>query len=499
MNKQSLYLMGGALLASTALTSISQGATLKSYSGAAATTALAARPLATEVFGSTAAADAALVIGSSAAAANGTGAPSTANNSLLVAFTFPVVINPFRVDLDITSGNATFAGANPIVIGYDLDTSNTVAGGATLSGCTVQPTSTKIIISGCATTGNAASVDAIGIIGLSFSGAAGLAVAGTSIELGGSLKDSAGSIIDTITPAAFITSRSAVKTASIVAATTGLTISATVTPAYTGNSTSSAVDLGTINYSTSNAMAADLSHVMFASSLVSTTEVKITHGVLSDDAFASLNVAGTSFLSSVVVSGSVTFSIEASSLNNAVVSVRFNGTKVVDTTSGTATAVVTNTAEAPTFSAVSISGNLAHISTGGLSTSFNSVLPSAMGSQYQAFIRVTNSSGIAGTATFNVYNDVTGVKVGSTVVSSALTAAIALGRLGAGGVVPAGSTFMISVPELEAAIGGSVNTGYRVDVTTMFTGYGQSVVWNSASGVLTDQSGFRNGSVTVAP
>jgi len=503
MNKQSLYLFGGALLASTALTAASQAATLRLGDGhAATTTAVTAKRIATQVFNGNATTDNGLTVGRGAA--NSTDQAVTANTSVFVLFSFPVTLNTFRVDLDITSGNASFATPNPSVVNYAGS-----AGGLSVisvGGCSVQPTGTKIIIQNCNTGGT--TVDAVGIHGLSFSSAAALATSGSVITLSGSLKDGSATQIDTITAANYITSVNGVTT-SVTAATTGLTIDNTVTPAFSsvkvnGGGTTALVTLGTVQFSTVGALARDLSAVVTASAF-SASAVVVKHPALADDALQSVSLSQVTVNATTAISGGVTFTVGAASLNNASIQVRFNGSSTIDATSGTATlsfAAGPGTTGAATLvaAAATTSNSIAHLSAGGLSTQVNSVFPSSMGTEYQSFVRIANTSNIDGAATITVYNDNTGASLGS-FSTSALTDAVTAGRLGTGGVIKAGSTFQVSAAEIEANVSGAAATGtsYRVVVTGPFNGYVQAVMWNQDDGIFTDLSGFRNGESSTNP
>jgi len=506
MNKQSLYLFGGALLASTALSTASHAAaTLAIGPANGVNTALSAtnsKKIATQVFNGNATSDNALTIGKSA------GDTVTAVNSVIVMFAFPVTLNPFRVDLDITSGNAAFATPTPTAITYHGSIGGLVASTSAI-GCSVQPTGTKIIIQTCNST-NTTSVDAIGILGLSFTSAAGLATSGTSITLGGSVKDGSAASIDTITAANFITSQSGV-VSTVSAATSGLTIDNTVTPAFSlvkvnGGGSTALVTLGTIQFSTTTSLALDLSAVVTFSAF-SATGVVLKHPVLSDDALASVRLSGTTTTTTTTSSivGGITFTVGAISLNNATIQVSFNGSSTIDATSGTATVSFAtgpaSNANAPIrAAAVTTSGDVGHLSAGGLNTQVNTVFPSSMGTEYQSFVRIANISNIDGAATITVYNDNTGASLGS-FSTSALTDAVTAGRLGTGGVIKAGSTFQVSAADIEANVSGAAATGasYRVVVTGPFNGYVQAVMWNQDDGIFTDLSGFRNGGSSTNP
>ena len=200
----------------------------------------------------------------------------------------------------------------------------------------------------------------------------------------------------------------------------------------------------------------------------------------------SVTVAGTNKSPGTFVSGTASFQVTAASLNTASITLTFDGTAGINSTTGTASVTVTNTTgPAGIIRAVAaFSGNLASLSRGGLSVEINSVFPMAAGAQYRSFLRVSNSSPIDGVATLTVKNDVTGAAIGS------YTTAVA-----------AGATKQISSADIEAAISTAAATGalYKVTVSGSFNGYVQHMLWNSVTGLFTDLSGFRNGALTVDP
>jgi hypothetical protein len=120
-----------------------------------------------------------------------------------------------------------------------------------------------------------------------------------------------------------------------------------------------------------------------------------------------------------------------------------------------------------------------------LSIELNTVL-STSASGYSSFIRLMNTSTLAGTATVTVYNDATG----GTAIGSYTTASI-----------PGGGMLTISSSDIETnlSITPSATVNYRVTVSGSFNGYAQHLVFNQTSGVFSDFSGFRNGALTVDP
>jgi len=510
MNKQSLYVFGGALLASTALSTAGHAALIKAnpgLSGAVATTAITPKALATQLFSATASTAAALEFGGT----------NTASGDVLIDFSLPITL-PFRIELSIA--NASFTGSPGVVV-YTQDSTSATASLAVAStaGCTPQVQPDKLLIVGCDPTGqtNSSRADALAITGIRYISAAALATAGQSITLSGIIKDStATTTFDTITAAAVVTSKSALDVG--VTAGGSVTIDSTVTPAFTKLTAATALstttaNLGSIKFSATSAVGTDLSFAYLASSVASTTEVKVTHGVLLDDAVTQIafaNNTGTvttyTRVPSQFVSGTVSFSVVGASLDSSSIVVTFDGSSLIDTTSGTASVTVTPTIAAAAggpFRAISsFSGTLAAFSRGGLSVEVNTLQPTAgSGSTlYRSYIRIANISPVAGVATITVRDDVTGATIGS-FTTAQMTAAITAGLLSSTGEIRANSTLQIGSADIESLVTGAAATGhpYKVTVTGAFNGYVQNLMWNSVTGLFSDLSGFRNGVLTLEP
>ena len=488
MKKHSLYLLGGALLASTALTTASQAALIKANPGTAAdgrpaTVAMTAKGVATQVFSGTAATAGAVTLGL------GT---TTAAGHILIDYN-STFSTGFNVQLDITGGE--FTGTPTLIHSFQSTSGGSLEIVNSVTGCTVQTLSDKILISGCdpsvsntGATSSTSRVDAIAIVGINVQSAGALATAGNSVTLSGLIRNTANTItFENITSAAYITSKIAISGS--VDAATALTVDNNASPAFTKltGSTSSAT-LGSITFSSTGAVGTDLSVVLAASAVASTTEVKITHGVLSDAALLEIRYVtsiGTVTTRSPVgfSSGTVSFQVAGNSLAGSRIDVQFTGTTAISVATGSAT--VTATPATPLFSAVpAFSGSLASLSRGGLSIQLNTLLPTAS-TNYSSFVRLVNNSTVAGTATVTVSNDGTGVALGTYTTAS----------------IAAGSTLTISSTDIETALAltSSASVNYKVTLAGSFNGYAQHLVYNKTSGVFSDFSGFRNGALTVDP
>lgn len=475
MNKQSLYLFGGALLATSALSSTSQAGTVKAFatSGLVTTSGITAKSLATEVFSATAATANAAVIGS--------GGGGSSNLMIDFASTFTT---PFNVNVFVTGASLT---GTPTVTLWSQSTAGTLSV-STASACTVQSLPDKLLLTGCMSGATAqTSVGAINITGITYNNANALATAGTSIKIDGYATNSAGVLTyETIDSRAVVTSKSAIESAIELGAT--VSIDSTVTPVFSKFVTSGATaTLGSIHFSLTTAKGADLSNAFStAASATGAVEVKVAHAALSDlPGLLSVSVVNTSTISKspgAFVSGTVSFQVPANSLDHASIQVTFDGTTAIASTSGTATATVTPiTGPTEIVRAVAaFSGNLANYSRGGLSTELNTVLGI---SGYNSILRVANTSSLDGVATITVKNDTTGAAIGSFEKA-----------------VKAGAGTQVSTTDIEVALPTAKATGgiYKVTVSGAFTGYVQHLLQNP-NGTITDLSGFRNGVATIDP
>ena len=487
MNKQSLYMFGGALLATTALSTASQAALVKidALGTLVSTSAITSLQLATEVFSATATVAATAVIGSTSTAA-------AAGANVLIDFAAQLT-SGFNVQINVT--NAAFTGT-PTVVVYSQSSTGTLQI-STTAGCSIQSLPDKLLITSCTPGGSTtlSRADAMRIVGITYVSAGALITAGQVIKLDGLITNSAGTItFENITSATVVTSKSAGETAIQTGAT--VTVDQLATPVFskfTGNTATAT--LGTIHFSATSALASDLSNAYStAASISGTAEVKVAHPALTDlpgllsVSVVTPNASATTKSPGTYVSGTASFQIAAASLNNSIVTVTFDGTSPIAAAAGTATVTVTPTTSAGviTRAVAAFSGNLATYTRGGLSVELNSLFnTSGAGSTlYRSLLRVANTSTIDGVATIAVKNDLTGASIGSYTTT-----------------ITAGATKQISSADIESSITTALAVGapYKVTVTGTFNGYVQHLLWNSVTGLFTDLSGFRNGSLTVDP
>ncbi len=439
--------------------------------------------------------------------ATGAAGTTTSNNAVLIDFT-NAMTTEFNVQLDIT--NASFSGtatATP----YSQSTTDSLEAMTSVTGCTVQVLADKLLINNCNPTASTAPrIDALAISGIVLTAANALSTAGTSVTLSGIVRNSTNTTTyENMTSAAWITSKSAADAA--IQTGGAIVVDNTATGPFTlvgltGANATTAATLGTVHFSATSAVGTDLSVVFGQGDIGSNVEVKVTHGILSQSALTSISLTqatSASLTQGQFVSGTASFTVGSVSLNGAAITVQFNGTTPITSTTGTASATVTPNAEGLLLSAVgAFTGNVAAFTRGGLSIELNTLQPTAeLGSTlYQSFVRLTNTSSDAGIATITVKDDVTGTTLGS-FTTAALTDAISAGKLGAGGTVPAGATFQFGSADIEANVptAAASKHPYKVIVSGAFNGYAQHVMWNSVAGSFYDLSGFRNGALTVDP
>jgi len=477
MNKQTYALLGGVLLASTALTSTGFAATIRNgtaiATGALTTAALTALPLSTQVFSATASTAAALSIG---------GAATTTTAGVLIDFSANLT-SAFNVELNVS--NASLTGATPTVLAYTQSTSGT-ASSTTTAGCGVQLLGDKLLITNCTpvSANGTSGITAVLVTGLTYNGAGALATAGQSITLSGTVKNSSNTtLFENITAASFITSKASVDASVATASTVSLTSTGTVPFSnFTGAQSATSAIVASIKFSGTNALAADLATTI-SDGGTSTSEVKLVYSLFSDPAFASVTYAGAarSNTSTQVTGGAVSFQLAGPALtagNDIVVAV--NGTVGASATSGTATVTVTPTASATSVSALApFSGTLASISRTGLNTQVNTVLQSALSAGYRSFVRIANTSSVAGTATIIVRNDTSGAIIGTFTTAS----------------IAGGATLQLTATDIEAGVAAAAATGqpYKLNVSGTFAGYVQHLLFNVGAGAFTDASSFRAG------
>lgn len=474
MKRQTLQI-GGALLATTALSTAAAAGSFKTYASSTNVTNLTPITVSTQVFGST---------GPENVSLGGalTGGQVNLDFSAALTNAFDVVIN--------VSG-AQFVQANTVNV--DEYSESTVAGQTlnfegSATGCAVQVLADRIELDDCLpNTGG--TVDTLIISGLQFNEANGLATAGSSISLSGTVFNSdRTSTFETITSGAVVTSADSLETT--VTAGSTLNLLNTTTPAFSTLSGGTAFgSLGNVKVSRTAAFGTDLSTQLgtSATNLTSFVEFTVTHGVLTDAATTNITVtpAGetavavtpTQFNGNIASFG---FDSDSTVLGSFDITVNFTGSTTISAWSAGTIDVAftagTQAAGAPT----SATGALAAISRSGMNVQINTAQSTAgNGSDlFQSLVRIVNNGSVSGAATIIVLNDATGTVLGTYTSAS----------------IAPGASLQVSVADIEAQTGITPSGQYGLSISGAFTGYAQHVMYNSVDNLFVDLSGFRIGS-----
>lgn len=481
MKRENLYIVGGALLASTALTTVASAGQFTllnnvANGGIISTTAVS---LSAQVFGTS---------------------PSTTTvigpNALAYRFNQPVS-SVFTSVITVTGAKFATSGTSSSTIDVraihgTIGNSNgllTLAAAATL-GCTVAVATDKIILSSCTPTASQVSITGITISAVSFINATGLATAGASISLANEITVSSVAFETTAAQAVVTSKNSVTATTTATTGVSNIDVSASPSFAKFANGGTS-VTIATINITQTGTLAANLSSAITGATAVgATNSITITSTALSDDATNGIRLlAGTAAnsLSTTVTqfsSGTVTFTIVAANLQDSYqVQLSFNGTSIIDTAAAGTTAVAfsaptpvagTNAAAPP-----SATGTTAALSRNGLTIDINGIQPSvAQGARtYTSLLRIANTGSTAGAVTVVLLNEASGATLGTYTSAS----------------IPAGASLQLTSATIEATAGVTPTASvlYRATVTGNINGYVQHVNWNQDAGFFSDLSGRR--------
>ncbi len=497
MKRENLYLVGGALLASTALTTAATAATFTLITAAAPfTSSTAVARLSAQSFGSS---------------------PATTdrigNAGLLVRLTGPLAAT-FTSTITITgakfsAGTVTANDVAAVNFGTFTGSSNANQTAAALTGltstmgCAVAFSADTLVLSSCnPVQASFASIGGFIISGVAFDNATALATAGASISLGGVISVG-GVTLDTTTAQPVVTSFNSIAT--VVTAQTGISeLNVSASPAFSnlGAATSLTTKIATVTITSTGTVARDLTSAVVLTTptnvIGNTNNLLVTSTIFNDDALASTYLLGnalsvtaapTAFTGGFVTFGNITAANLATGSFS--VGVVFNGTAAIDAASAGTLALtysasggvgVTGNAVAPP----SASGAVAGLSRSGLSIDINGMQPgTAQGSRtYTSLLRIANTGSVAGTVQIILRNENTGATLGTYTSPS----------------IPAGASLQISSANIEAGAGVTAvaSIGYRAAISGSINGYVQHVNWNQDAGFFSDLSGSRNGSVTNA-
>jgi hypothetical protein len=354
-------------------------------------------------------------------------------------------------------------------------------------------TTTSLIINACSNAGAAADASSFAgfvISTVAFDNATGLATAGSSITMSGTITLSqtagSGAVFDTTTAGTVVSSVNSL-TATVTAATGVSQVNVSASPAFARLvNTSLTVLLSTVNITQTGAFAADLSTPIVGAAAVGAANfIRLTSSVLSDDAVTKAEIQGLqSTTPTQFGAGNVTFTIAAASIQSSFqIVVNFNGTAAIDNAAagtvdvsfaaiGAASQNANNQAPAGVTG-----GGAAGLSRSGLSININGIQPNiAQGLTYQSYLRIVNSntSTSAGVATVVLRNNDTGVILGTYTSPS----------------IPAGGSVQVSAANLESGAGitPSASVLYQATISGAFNGYVQHVTFNPNSGAFSDLS-----------
>jgi hypothetical protein len=254
--------------------------------------------------------------------------------------------------------------------------------------------------------------------------------------------------------------------------------------------------VGSLSLTTNGGTSTDMATTLSGTNLISTAELKITHGALSDPAFNSISIRTNATTinyktATQIASGVATFTLTGAQIDNGSTSIYIDigitGATTITGGSGTGAATLTPTASATGINALAAAtGNLASIGKGGLSSAVNTFQNSV--NTVPSFLRITNTSTTAGTYTVIIRN------------GDAASGAI-LGTYTGAAVQPQG-TVQLSAAQLEAGASLTAPTSlgnYQLAISAAFNGYIQHLSYSSSTGVLSNLSAFRNGSGQTSP
>jgi len=498
MNRQTFFTLGGALLASSALTGGALAGTPGNFTATGLTFSSTAIKVANTLFSTTAASADAVTIGG--------------NVNFGISFCSTCNLpggTGFNVDVTVTGAapvQSSVTLARTVFLTRSGSASFTGTVSSTTATCTgVSAIGQTIYASGCNVTASTGQlVGGVMFSGLQFSNANTLATVSNSIVLSGRVYNTSGSTYDTFS-GAVVTSASPITTT--VTAANNVVISALSTPnAFTylqdtqtgviggGPSSLFTVALAVVNITlTASVKDSDLTTAATLATGASSVSITVSSGLLSSAASqAGLRIEGGALgqaqtTAAFSTSNTVTFSL-APAVGRYDVEVVFDGTTQIPSAATAGSVTVKYTApSASTQAAASATGATATAQRGGFNGELNGLYSSAISKlttpAYNSYVRIHNNGAVAGAATVTVVHDATGVSIGSFTTSA----------------IAAGSTLQLSAADLETGAG--VTTSqielYTVRITGPFIGYVQHVVYNPTTGQINDMSSFRNAGATV--
>jgi hypothetical protein len=479
MKRQTLQI-GSALLATTALSSVAIAGSVINASGTATGTTLTALNLSAQVFGGNT--PEAIRLG-----------PAAWNFDLTNSLTS-------KFNLEVRSTNSDFVTTATAAVGIYSESGTTLQAATSFTGCTVQVLTDRILVQDCldVSSNSGAGIDVLQISGIVFDEANGLATVGNTIALDGSVVgDGAAGTFETITSATVITSINSLA-GSHRSGTAG-TILNTATPAFstlTGGAVT--LNLGAVTLSAGTALSTDLSDPVGGAigdlgasftNLVTSLNLNVTHGVLTDVATTNLvltpsgGVAGanTTFVPTTTSGNTASFTIAVGTtpLGSYDIVVNFDNSDPISAwPTGTLDATYSVGASINLAAIGATSGGLASLTRSGMQAQVNTAQSSTgAGTTFNSLVRIVNNGSVSGTATIIVLDDADGSTLGTYTT----------------GTIAPGATLQVDIPTIEAGAGITPDGGqYGLSVSGAFTGYIQHLMFNTATQSLVDLSGFRN-------
>ena len=498
MNRQTFFTFGGALLASTALTSGAMAGTFGQATANGATYSTTSIKVANTLFSGTATTADAITLG----------------GGQYFALTFCSSCNipsntTFGVNLTFTGGSPSNVTTGSVSLllrsSGSLATFNGTVGANTSLICTsAAAIGQAVLIAGCTITVGSTGVLAGGILfsGLQFTTANALATVGGTVTVSGTVSTS-GTTIDTITGTAVTSATPAIVT---VSTPSSVTVSALSTPnaftylqdsqvgTFTNNGfytvTLAAVTLSTIAGVKDTTLTTDVA----LNALISSVNITVTSAALNSAAtiatlWSSGGLQTTLTTAAFSSSNTVTFTINTTNTSDQqyLVKVTYDGTTQIPAAAAGSVAVKLAVGSSAVQAIGNGTGTTTAITRGGFNGEVNGLYSSAISKlttpAYNSYVRIHNQGVVAGAATVTVVHDATGVTIGSFTTSS----------------IAAGSTLQLSAADLETGAGVTTSAIelYTVKITGPFVGYIQHVVYNPTTGAINDLSSFRNAGATV--
>jgi|GEM_PF-4999984 len=484
MKRENLYLVGGALLASTALTTAANAGVFALKGDLTGSVTATALGVSAQVFSATPAA-----------------AKTFGPIGLVYRFNSGISMtqSSFNASIGITGAQFNTAGVSLEIRGFTGTVGATgsinLTGAAASVQCGVIPSTSSITLSNCTLTAFTGTGSIVGLIisNVVFDNATGLATAGGSIALTGSVTlIPSNSSFDATASQAVLTSRNSL-TATVAAATPSQ-INVGASPSFSRLANGSlTVTLATINITQTGSLGSDLTSLVTGATAVgAANSIKLTSAALTDDATtkseAVLATAANSASRTLTSFGAgfVTFTFAAAAVQDTYsLTVNFNGTSQIDNAAAgsvdvtfaalAADSVTSNNVAPPGATAAAT----AALSRNGLSINVNSIQPSvAQGARtYSSLLRIVNTGSVAGTISIALRNNDTGAALGTYTSAS----------------IPAGGSIQVTSAALEtgAGITPTASVLYQGTVTGSISGYVQHVNWNQDAGFFSDLSALR--------